>query len=158
MGPLSVKKQAPGGGVVRNLNLLYSSSKNKPVASTLQAAANKLQQNPIDKRKRSSRTEAKRQSAKNVNTFLKEMDCVDNKQAPKQRLVNLSNNPAVKSNYKIMSGIPTSSKLTHNPSVKRKSFIKFLERNTPNKLTNTELKLDLKSREEQNQKRLEERD
>lgn len=86
----SVKKQVPAGGnVVRNLNLLYSSSK-KPVASGFQAAASKVQKkvtdNPIDKRKErlSARIEAKRQSVKNVNAFLKDIDSGDHQALGKQ--------------------------------------------------------------------------
>lgn len=79
-----------------------------------------------------------------------------------KRLFNITSNSAsVKQNYKLVGktstgklAIPSSS--GNNPMTKRTSFIKFLERNTPSKLTNTELKLDMVAREEQNQRRLEE--
>jgi len=60
----------------------------------------------------------------------------------------------VKQNYKLKP--PSSCKLL-TAGGKRNSFIKFLERNTPSKMTNTNLKLDLAMREAQDQKRLEER-
>lgn len=162
--------------VVRNLNLQYGGSK---IPGATKAAGGAVvgktltQENPIDKRKErlSARIEAKRQSmAKQVNALIKDsLDCLDHKagtaeksEAVKQepqipvskRLYALNNNPSIKQNYKLMT---PSSKLPTTTGVKRNSFIKFLERNTPCKMTNTDLKLDLAMREAQDQKRLEER-
>ena len=156
--PITVKKafaQPSFKSVSRNLNLQYSNQKPSVNPATASAkTSSKVANNPIDSRKErlSARLEAKRASLKHVNALLKDVasNIKHEPTAPNRLISNIANNQAVKQNYKL--NLPS-----NPPQTKRTSFIKFLERNTPQKLSHTELKLDLKSREEQSQRRIEER-
>lgn len=182
--PMSSKQPVPTptGTITRSVarNLFNSNSVRNNIKQAYPSTDTKVKQvnNPIDNRKQrlSARIDAKRNSLKQVNAFLKDASNAEsiesessvarsvkkhvNPPVVKSLFSITSNSASVKQNYKLVSktssgklAIPSSS---NNPMTKRTSFIKFLERNTPSKLTNTELKLDMVAREEQNQRRLEE--
>lgn len=182
--PMGSKHAAPtpSGTITRSVaRNLFSSSSTKTNKPTCPSTDIKVKQvnNPIDNRKQrlSARLDAKRNSLKHVSAFLKDALSTEstvstdvkpeknNANPAVKRLFNITSNSAnVKQNYKLvgknstgkLAVPPSSSSSSNNPMTKRTSFIKFLERNTPSKLTNTELKLDMVAREEQNQRRLEE--